>query len=88
MQKATFNDLKIPLLIALIYWIPSSIALVDMIKGYGMLFPSWINSILFPGYFLGFALGYAGGNFWALVGQLITLLLFFIISRGVFQLFR
>lgn len=82
------RDIKIPLIITLIYWIPASLALLDIMEGSGMIFPFWLSFILFPGYFLGFAFGYGGGTSWALIGQLITLPLLFLISRIIYEPFR
>ena len=67
------RDFKSSIIVALTYWVPSSIALLDIINDDGMLFPTWMDEILFPGYFLGFALGFGGGNIWAFVGQMISL---------------
>jgi hypothetical protein len=82
------RNFTISLIIALTYWIPSSIALVDTIKGSGTIFPFWIDLILMPGYILGFALGYGGGNFWAIIGQLISLIFLFFIARAIYEPFR
>ena len=82
------RDFKISLIIALVYWIPSSIALLDIIQGYGIIFPKWIDIILMPGYILGFALCYGGGNLWAIVGQFIELIIIFFIARLIYEPFR
>jgi len=82
------KDFKIPIIIALIYWIPSSIALFDTIKGSGTIFPLWLDTILLPGYILGFTLGYVSGNFWALVGQLITLIILFSLVNTLHKTYK
>jgi hypothetical protein len=84
----TGKNSRISLILALLYWIPFCTALTNIIQGSGHLFPLWLDSLLFPGYFLSFAMGYGGGTFWALIGQLLTLLILLIIVNGVFQLFR
>ncbi|MEI7597668.1 MAG: hypothetical protein WCK02_18115 [Bacteroidota bacterium] len=74
------------IIIPAIYWIFSCFALIDIIKGEGDLFPNWVNNSLFPGYFLGFILGYAGGDFWAFIGQIISLSILLLISFGFCKL--
>jgi hypothetical protein len=68
-------------LITLVYWIPSTILLFSIVEGSGSIFPSWLDLVLAPGYILGFALGFGGGNFFALLGQLISLILIFLFVR-------
>ena len=82
------RDITIVLYIALIYWIPSSITLLDTIRGSGMIFPDWIETILMPGNILGFALGYGGGGVLAIVGQLVELIIIFFIARMIYEPFR
>ena len=65
--------IRIPLILALVYWIPSSFALLDIIYSDGLLFPAYVDDFLMPGYILGFALGFGAGGFWAFIGQLIAL---------------
>lgn len=88
----TFNVLKkknfiIPLLLASVYWIPASVSLVGIINGTVNIFPQWLDATLFPGYFLGFILGFFGGNFLAFVGQLITLFVLFVWVRVMYNAF-
>ncbi|MEI8204935.1 MAG: hypothetical protein WCG08_08795 [Paludibacter sp.] len=78
----------ITLIIALVYWIPSTIALLDTINGSGMIFPGWLDFILMPGYILGFALCYGGGAIGAIIGQFIELIIVFFISRMIYEPFR
>ena len=81
------RDFKISLIIALVYWIPSSIALFNIFKGF-MTLPFWIDLILMPGYIIGFTLAYGGGILWAIIGQLITLIILFFIIRAIYKPFR
>jgi len=77
----------ISLIIALTYWIPSSLVVLNTFKGF-MILPFWVDLILMPGYIIGFALGYGGGSLWAIIGQLITLIILFFLSRAIYELFR
>ena len=81
------RNFTISLIIALTYWIPSSLALLNIIKEF-MILPFWVDLILMPGYIIGFALGYGGGNLWAIIGQLITLIILFFIARAIYESFR
>jgi len=49
--------------------------------------PEFLGPIFFPGYILGFILGYSGGTFFALVGQLITLFILFLIASLIYAPF-
>jgi hypothetical protein len=82
------RDFTISLIIAFAYWIPSSIVLPDIIRGSGMIFPEWLETILMPGYLPGFALGYVGGGLWAMVGQSVELIIIFLIVRMIYKPFR
>lgn len=82
------TDFKITLIIALVYWTPSTIALHDTINGSGMIFLGWLDSILMPGYIIGFALCYGGGTIGAIIGQFIELIIIFFISRMIYEPFR
>jgi len=82
------RDFTIVLYIALIYWIPSSIALLDMFRGSGLIFPDWIDTILMPGNILGLAFGYGGGGVLAIVGQLVELIIIFFIARIIYEPIR
>jgi hypothetical protein len=44
----------------------------DIIQNLDLVFPPWVDAILFPGYFLGLVMGF-GGDVYALTGQLVTL---------------
>lgn len=78
LKKNTFKILSLTLGT---YWLLSCLLLIDVINGQGDVFPFWLDIVLLPGYFLGFALGFFGGNFWALIGQLITLAFLLLIIR-------
>ncbi|MET4076589.1 hypothetical protein [Hymenobacter sp. UYCo722] len=43
-----------------------------------------LDDFLGPGYFLGFALGYGGGTFWAMAGQAVMLLVVYGIALSIF----
>jgi len=81
------RSLKISLIVVLTYWLTSSLALLNIIKGFVIL-PFWIDSILMPGYIVGFILGYGGGHSWSIIGQLITLLILYFITRTIYKLYR
>jgi len=81
------RNFTISLIIALIYWLPSSLALLNIIKGF-MVLPFWVDLILMPGYIIGFTLSYGGGILWAIIGQLITLIVLFFIARAIYEPFR
>ncbi|WP_107039702.1 hypothetical protein [Brumimicrobium mesophilum] len=78
--------IALSILLALIYWVPSTLVLFDIITDAGILFSDWMITFLRPGYILGFALGFGGGNWAAMIGQIITLItlsaiIFFIINH-------
>ena len=73
------------IVVTLSYWTPASIVLYNIIEGDGMLFPIWIDTLLLPSYFLGFVLGFSSGNIAAIIGQIITLILLFLIINGLFR---
>jgi len=77
------RQLILSILLSLAYWIPSSIVLYDIFTDDGIVFSNWIDTFLFPGYLLGFALGFGGGNLAAIIGQVITIA---IISTIIFGL--
>jgi hypothetical protein len=85
-MKKIHNVLAV--IILLLYWIPASMLLYDIIKDDGVLFPYWIEKLLLPGYFLGFVLGFGGGNLAAFIGQIITLIILFFIFRGLIKSFN
>ena len=64
------------------------IVLLDIIRGSLMIFPEWIETILMPGYLLGFALGYVGGVVWAMVGQSVELIIIFFLVRMIYKPIR
>lgn len=72
----------------LIYWTLSSVALLDIINSDGLMFPSWLFNILYPGYFLGLILAYVGSSFFALLGQIITLAVVLLIYLFFNKLFK
>lgn len=82
------TKLKIIFIIVTIYWFFSTIALLDIIHGSGNIFPFGLSMILFPGYFLGFALGYGGGEGYAILGQLIVLLVIVIIYFVFYKIIK
>ena len=69
------------LLITIVYWIPSTVLLYSIIEGTTDDFPSWLYLLFTPGYILGFALGFGGGNSMDLLGQLASLVLIFLFAR-------
>jgi hypothetical protein len=71
-----WNRVKLGLGLALIYWIPATLALFNIMYGGSPLFSAEIDELLMPGYFIGFALGFAGGNSWGIAGQAISLFIF------------
>ena len=77
------NKKLIALIITCIYWIPSFIALINIINGSGDIFPLWLDSILMPGYIIGFGLGFASGSGWAIIGQLISFSILFFLSGSL-----
>lgn len=72
----------------MIYWTLSSLVLIDIILNDGLLFPSWLDDFLMPGYMIGFGLGYGGGNSMAFIGQIISLGLIGIIFIGLFEFLK
>ena len=74
---------KISLLITLCYWLPSCYTIYDIVTGSGEFAFSTLGLIFLPGYFLGFLLGYGGGNVWVVIGQLITLILLYLLVKGI-----
>ena len=74
---------KISLLVTFIYWLPSCYAMYNIVTGTGEFAMSTIGLILLPGYFLGFLLGYGGGNVWVIIGQLISLILLYLLVKGI-----
>jgi len=77
---------KILLIVVLVYWILSTIDLlnlVDMLEGTATaaIFPGWLRAILTPGYFVGFLVAFAGGNTWGmLIAQIIVLAILMVIA--------
>ena len=74
---------KITSLFVILYWLLSCIVLSDVINGKGILFPNWIDKILFSGYFVGFVLSLVGGVIFALIGQLLTLSIAILFLRWI-----
>jgi hypothetical protein len=82
------RDFTISLIIALIYWIPASIDLLEMHRGSEMIFPVWLDIILIPGNVLGFGFGFFGGYIWETIGQFVELIIIFFIARMIYEPFR
>ena len=74
---------KTSILITLCYWIPSCILMYDIIKGSGEFAFSLFGLIFFPGYFLGFLLGFGGGDLWVVIGQIISLGISYLFFSGL-----
>lgn len=71
----------VPTIIALAYWIPSTIYLFSDSNTGSCTF-------LIPGCILGFAFGYGSGNGAAFFGQIITLVILILIGRVLYEPFR
>lgn len=82
------KKLKISLLIAIIYWLPASISLLNIIIGDGNIFPEYLDALLYPAYFPGFILGFFLGDLWGYIGQILTLILLTIIIRVIYYVFE
>lgn len=65
----------------LVYWIPSTIVVFSIVESKGSIFPKWLNIVLAPGYALSLFLGFFGGKPFILLGQLISLIVVFLIAR-------
>ncbi|MFN8283740.1 MAG: hypothetical protein U0U67_11025 [Chitinophagales bacterium] len=66
-------------IVALVYWFFSCGSLYTIMHGHGESLPFGLDILFFPGCILGFAFGYGGGNVFAILGQLITLLFILIV---------
>ena len=75
----------ISLSVAVLYVGTGTIQLLNLIGGNGI-FPlgGGFDAFLMPGYFLGFALGYGGGTFWAMAGQAVMFLIVYGMALSVF----
>jgi hypothetical protein len=71
------------LIIALIYWLPATLILFDIMTGDGMLFPGWVDDIFMPGFIIGFLLAFGGGEFAGFLGQLISLAIILAMVYGL-----
>ncbi len=69
------------LIITLVYWIPSSIVIFSIVDNGGSIFPSWIDVLLLPGYAISYFLSFFGGKPFVLLGQLISFIIIFLLSR-------
>ncbi|WP_375415771.1 hypothetical protein [uncultured Hymenobacter sp.] len=75
----------VSLIVAVLYIGTGTIQLLNLIGGNGI-FPlgEGFDTFFTPGYFLGFALGYGGGKFWAVAGQAVMFLIVYGITFSVF----
>jgi hypothetical protein len=75
----------VSLIVAVLYIGTGTIQLLNLIRGNGI-FPlgGGFDTFLLPSYFLGFALGYGGGKFWAMAGQAVMFLIVYGVTFGVF----
>lgn len=65
------------------YWLPSCYTIYDIVTDSGEFAFSILGLIFLPGYILGFLLGFGGGNVWVIIGQLITLILLYLLVKGI-----
>ncbi len=77
MKEKSVFILKI---IFIVYWGLSSVALFFIESGYDI-FTYFLNYFLYPGYYIGFFMSAVLGTPWAILGQLISLGLFFIVIK-------
>ena len=83
----TWNRIKLGFWLALIYWTPATLVLLNIMYGAGPTFSLEIDMFLMPGYFIGFALGFAGGKGLGILGQIISLLILTLIMLVITSLF-
>lgn len=81
MKKGT----KIALFVSLIYCGLATYALNTTIISSTSDSLFWNSTVFFPGYFLGFILGYSGGTPFVILGQLITFIILFFLLKIVFN---
>lgn len=86
-KKHETRNYLIALIPALIYWGISTGMLLIVIGNFTA-FPEWLERIFGPGYYLGFLFGYAGGDGYLVLGQLISLAGIYVVSLVFVSMIR
>lgn len=82
------KNLIVPLILTIIYWTLSGLVLFDIIVYEGPLFPDRMDELSMPGYMIGFGLCYCGGNYMAIIGQIISFVLIGFTFIALFELLK
>lgn len=66
---------------ALVYWSPATYFLFKKMEGADFDLPTWLEYLFLPVQFLGLLLGFTKGKTFMLLGQLIMLVVVFVLFR-------